>query len=242
MNELLMIPVEKIVRPMFASVDRKLQMREELYLHLEEIFQEELQNGDDEETALQASLMRLGEPAAIRTELQGTVSKREQLACKYDQLFLRKRGESRLQYAARCSKFTGLWTAIFLLVSFSMGYAITLKESVLLIIPFLFLLTLTLSWNAFLSVYVAQYYVEPSGVQQNRGGLIFAGVLFGVSIVLSQQLLWTTIPGWYETLDLPPGEPWFAFFAGAIMFVLIVWLVMLEKRRSLPWEMLELAD
>ncbi len=66
--------VERIVRPLRASSHRKNRMREELLVHLGELYeQERAAHPDNESAALATALERFGDPAALRAELQATV-------------------------------------------------------------------------------------------------------------------------------------------------------------------------
>jgi len=75
----LMIHVERIVRPVRADWS-KARMRRELLEHLEAAFEEERGRGLDERAALVEAKRRLGEPADLTRELQGSVSRFERLA------------------------------------------------------------------------------------------------------------------------------------------------------------------
>jgi hypothetical protein len=76
----LMIHVERIVRPVRAFESRKLQMRRELLGHLQEAMEDERRlHPDDEGTATEEALRRLGDPAALTRQLQKTVPLFERL-------------------------------------------------------------------------------------------------------------------------------------------------------------------
>lgn len=69
----LMIAVERIVRPVFAHMNTKLRMREELYTLLSDIYNEEVSRTDSPEEALQKSVLRLGNSGKLTQELQASV-------------------------------------------------------------------------------------------------------------------------------------------------------------------------
>lgn len=69
----LRIHVERIVRPIRASVPRKNKMREELLAHLRTAFDEERATVPTDEVAVSRAKQRLGDPDALRAELQSAV-------------------------------------------------------------------------------------------------------------------------------------------------------------------------
>ncbi len=69
----LRIHVERIVRPIRASVPRKNKMREELLAHLRTAFDEERATVPTDEVAVERAKHRLGDPDALRAELQSAV-------------------------------------------------------------------------------------------------------------------------------------------------------------------------
>jgi hypothetical protein len=75
----LRIHVERIVRPIRASVPRKNKMREELLAHLKAAFDEERVAATTESVALERAKERLGDPDALRNELQSSVPWYERL-------------------------------------------------------------------------------------------------------------------------------------------------------------------
>src|SRR5690606_26813002 len=107
-----------------------------------------------------------------------------------------------------------------------------------------FLVQLCLVWlaNTFVCLLCAQRLIEPEAILQQRKGLLYYGFLFGLSTGCGVALLWTPIPGWYESLPPPLEQPLFAFFAGWGMFSLIIWLVKLERERAIIWETLDLSE
>lgn len=69
----LRIHVERIVRPIRASVPRKNKMREELLAHLSSAYKEERAAAISDGEALERAKQRLGDPGALRNDLQATV-------------------------------------------------------------------------------------------------------------------------------------------------------------------------
>lgn len=75
----LRIHVERIVRPIRASVPRKNKMREELLVHLKTAFEEERISAEAETEAIERAQQRLGDPDSLRKELQASVPWYERL-------------------------------------------------------------------------------------------------------------------------------------------------------------------
>lgn len=75
----LRVHVERIVRPIRAGVLRKNRMREELLGHLKIAFEEERLSARTDEEAVQRAAERLGDPDALREDLQRSVPWYERL-------------------------------------------------------------------------------------------------------------------------------------------------------------------
>lgn len=82
----LKIIVERCVRPLRASDDRKRRMREELLDHLTAIFEEERKLHSDEHFTLKRARERFGEPEDLMAELQATVSRWDRGCAIFDKL------------------------------------------------------------------------------------------------------------------------------------------------------------
>ena len=76
----LRVHVERIVRPIRASVPRKNKMREELLGHLMTAYAEECRAGVPEEEAVARAAQRHGATGALRMDRQSSVPARERLA------------------------------------------------------------------------------------------------------------------------------------------------------------------
>jgi hypothetical protein len=77
--------VERAVRPVRATEQRKLRMREELLAHLTAIFGEEQQSLGDEAAALAKARERFGNPAELTTELNRSVGHWQRFAAAGEQ-------------------------------------------------------------------------------------------------------------------------------------------------------------
>jgi hypothetical protein len=66
--------VERIVQPARASRSRKRDMQRELVAHVLAVFEEERVRLGDEQSALQRTVLRFGEPAELSDELQQSIT------------------------------------------------------------------------------------------------------------------------------------------------------------------------
>jgi hypothetical protein len=115
--------VERAVRPLRASEQRKLRMREELLAHLTGIYVEELQR-HDEPAALAASFERFGSPNELTAELDRSLGSGERwlwLSEHYEQrldrMWSKADGESLTHFILRSVlKITGLTIALVVVV------------------------------------------------------------------------------------------------------------------------------
>jgi hypothetical protein len=73
----LKIIVERAVRPLRASFDRKRKMREELLAHVSAVFEEEHARLGDAATALERTRQRFGPPDELTSQLQSTIPRRD---------------------------------------------------------------------------------------------------------------------------------------------------------------------
>lgn len=103
--------IERIVHPIRATEGRKDRMREELLAHLSVAVAEERARGAGDTAATQRAIERLGEPDAVRRELQDSVPAWERALFRplpfhdrmnaWDHSYDRREGESVLRHAAR---------------------------------------------------------------------------------------------------------------------------------------------
>ncbi|MBI5094655.1 MAG: hypothetical protein HZB26_19745 [Candidatus Hydrogenedentes bacterium] len=119
--ETLRIHVERVVRPIRASVRRKNTMREELLGHLTRKAQTSLSNGATEADACAAAVEQLGDPSVLRQELQATVPRLERLMYAHmpcsaiaDGWYDRQTGETAVRFALRRAAYTTLFLVIVL--------------------------------------------------------------------------------------------------------------------------------
>ena len=110
----LKLVVERVVRPVRATMARKRRMREELLVHLVAIFEEEVQKTVDEQAALEQAKRRIGDPPELSGQLQETVAC-SRFLCLLEKLRL-ERGESLLHFAGKIVLLTFLLHATVILV------------------------------------------------------------------------------------------------------------------------------
>ena len=103
-----MILVERAVRPVQAGPKRKLRMREELLAHLTSIYDEEVARLGDEAAARAEAARRFGDPAALTSDLQATVTFPERLDFRLNRLVGWQPGEGSMKSSARLAVLVSL--------------------------------------------------------------------------------------------------------------------------------------
>jgi len=96
----LKVVVERAVRPVRASADRKRRMREELLAHLSAIFEEEVEKVGHEQGALDRARQRFGDPSELTGQLQETVPRWDRVSTFFEGFDLQP-GESLLHLAGK---------------------------------------------------------------------------------------------------------------------------------------------
>ena len=97
----LMVIVERAVRPVQATLDRKRKMREELLAHVNGVFDEELARRGDEAAALAEAERRFGDPSEIAAQLEATVPAYDRPFYQLEQMTRVRPGESLYRRAGR---------------------------------------------------------------------------------------------------------------------------------------------
>ncbi len=97
--------VERAVRPVHATVERKRRMREELLAHVTEVFDEEHARTRDEAAAAEATSRRFGDATQIANELQRSVSAFDRIFSAFERIVLARPGEGNVQRALRWGLF-----------------------------------------------------------------------------------------------------------------------------------------
>ena len=116
MNRELMTHVERAVRPVGTHHAKRMQMREELYGLIDDIYQEELEQSD-EDTAVAAAIRRFGPAEELTVELRSTLNVWDRVAY-FEERVLAPRPRSRegvLRHAVRTARNASLLTAAWML-------------------------------------------------------------------------------------------------------------------------------
>ena len=239
----LMIPVEEIMRPVQALVPHKMRMREELYSHLHSIYLEEQEKHPDEATALAQSIERLGDPESLRADLQATISKSEQLLCRYNALFARDQTKSRLRFALKIGACSWMLQASSYTLAVFISTFVFQEKEILAISPMLCVISFLIGWNTFIGIFLSQPFIELRAfAEEHRRRLPLSGFYFGLSVGISEALMWLSIPGEFEYMNVTAPQVILPILAGWGMFCLVVWLTKTEIAQTAPWELLQLGD
>jgi hypothetical protein len=111
-NRELMKAVERVVRPVRASLARKRRMREELMAHVTALLDEEAPRPNAEGDALSRAVRRLGDPAELTVQLQQSVPAGDAMARFVDRLWLDSLRRPVLSLAKRNAKVAALLTLL----------------------------------------------------------------------------------------------------------------------------------
>jgi ATP-dependent Clp protease ATP-binding subunit ClpC len=113
----LMKAVERVVRPVRASLARKRRMRDELMAHVTALFDEEMRLPNSKGEALSRAVRRLGDPAELTAQLQQTLPAGDVIARFVDRLWIDALHKPLLRRAGRNAAVVGL----LILLAFSMA-------------------------------------------------------------------------------------------------------------------------
>lgn len=240
MNTQLMIPVERTVRPILASHQRLMRMREELYSLIEARYQSCLSEGCSEEEATRRASLAFGNPAVLRIELQKTVPAGEQFGRRLDRFLYQNFQAPTVAQAIR----TGLLLMIPMAILMT-GLGILLAwvkphGMADALWPVNLAISAVFGLNA-----VLVHWLGPRTVTDIQAGK-WTQVAFRVSAMagfvgLSFAALYLVVDwdfflrsGWLRGVA--------SVLAGGGIFLLVCWLVSLERQQRAPWEELDLAE
>jgi hypothetical protein len=244
--------VERAVRPVHATEQRKLRMREELLAHLTAIYVEEQSRLGDETAALAASRERFGDPAELTAELNRSVGAWQRFAwaveCwerRLDKLIAKRKDESPWRYAARSLITITAFTIGMMAVVCGMWWTVDgpLDSGVQLMLPRLFPLMIVVQWA---NIGAATYVDNLTATGRRRWALLFLQ-----SAVWCLVLTATAASFWWSISDrgLNPsqlvllGARSWAVVAG--LLVLIVFVVdysRLLRRQREAWTLLKIDE
>ncbi len=112
----LRIFVEKIVRPLRAAEADKLKMREELFAHACQAYEDEHSRGADQAAAARQAMRRLGEIESTRADLQATVGWQSKYNDWADRFVRRPVGTPVLKHATRLAFRCAVVFAVYMLL------------------------------------------------------------------------------------------------------------------------------
>jgi hypothetical protein len=244
--------VERAVRPVLATEQRKLRMREELLAHLTAIFSEEQQRLGDETAALARSRERFGNPGELTAELNRSVGPWQRFAAageqwerRLDKAVARKKDEPLSRYAMRSLLMITTVTIGLLIVVCGIVWSIGgLPDSgTLFVLPRMFPLMFLSQW----SILVATAYVDSLTTTGSRRWAVF----FLLSAVWSLFLTALSASFWWSISErgLNPGEV--AILGAKTWAMLAVVLVLIAfvvdnsrrcRRQREAWTLLEIGE
>jgi len=240
----LKILIERVVRPLVVTRERKKRLRSEFSQHLATILDEELAKDGDTASAFARTNIRFGKPEDLTKELQHTVGWGEQAVGRYQSALSQRVGESTFRFAVRLSCiFSLLWTGtmlLFLLIGISFGNFTDDSAKIraaISVIP------------AYMIVMISmQIFGLCCGEEWNRSprrwGRIFGHSLgLGVSIPISLLLLISMTGGnWPDYYRIPHFGA--GFLTGCLVFTFSgVYLGLIHHRETQSaheWESLEI--
>jgi hypothetical protein len=188
--------VERAVRPVKATSQRKMKMREELLAHLTGIFAEEIECRGNEEAAIAASCERFGPPGEITAELDRSIGKAERLGWaieRYERLLDRTFGrwpnESLLQYLVRSAGAITALTVGMLVVVCGIVWSVggVPDSGSQLLLPRLLPVMIVGNWTALFAAYSVDK-MKPRGATRWLLLLVQSGLW---------SLLLTAVMGWF---------------------------------------------
>jgi len=244
--------VERAVRPVHATEQRKLRMREELLAHLTAIYGEEQSRLGDETAALAASRERFGDPAELTAELNRSVGAWQRFAWageqwerRLDKAFSKRKDESLWRYALRSLAAIMAYTIGMLAMVCGIVWTVGgLPDSgTLFMLPRLFPLMIVGNW----SMLVATAYVDNlSATGSRRWSLLFLqSAIWGLTLTAFAAGFWWSI----SERGLSPSQLALLgvriWAVVAVMLALIAFAVdysRLRKRQREAWTLLAIEE
>ncbi len=242
----LKIYVERAVRPVVAENSTKIKMREELFAHVQDVYEQELKRLGDQQAAVARTVERMGEPAELTAELQSSISRLERFEAHYNAWFARRAGETRLRHALRLS----LLHLFFISLLIGVVMLARLPEIVQWTAQGRFLVGFSVSYVLLFSA-IGVVFVFLGGAFRDQWEAGFAGarsvvVCLGILTVASLSVL---ASGWgvtyAVTFDVESAwstlsKWWLLSAMTGPAFIAITYLSVAERRRSREWLSLEI--
>ncbi|MBP88241.1 MAG: hypothetical protein CMJ64_16240 [Planctomycetaceae bacterium] len=251
----LRVHVEKAVRPVVADQGTKLRMREELYSHLLEVFEEERATGDDEAAAILRANDRLGDPAALTAELQATASRVSWYEGAIDRI-VHRQDETEIGHACRLASryllaivpliivvVPTVWIIQTLIGSTQKSFLDLVSDSLWFGVPFGVFATAQVFFFTIIAHRMLRQFDKPSWRPRSIGGVFGLCAVSTVFLLVSSFALFSILTGnpraTYE-LMMPK---W--LIASSLMPFVMTGFVLARRReieRLEPWSSLEIAD
>jgi hypothetical protein len=244
--------VERAVRPVRATSQRKMKMREELFAHLTGIFAEEIEHRGNEEAAIAASCQRFGPPSEITAELERSLGKAErfgwtieQYELLLDRTFGRSKSETLIHYLVRSAgAITALTVGMLVLVCGIVWSIGGVPDSgSLLLLPRVLPVMIVGNWTAIFATYSVDN-MQARGVRRWLLLILQSGIW---SLLLTAVMAWF----WWSLSDRPItvsfiaglGLKIWAAVAGLLFFVVFVcdYARQIRQMRE-AWTMLEIGE
>ncbi len=205
----LMVMVERIVRPLSASLKSKKRLRDELLQHLSAIHAEELSRNGDPIAAMTRAKARFGDPAALTAEFQQINGRGERLRRFVERCVMQRCDETFTHYTLR---LIGLQLALTSALLFWSPVRFLLALLVFMAVGFEGLIYFGLNWGA-------EWNHHRRGV---RLALLSLGLIASFPAGLALML---SIAGWSPgefalSWSIPLGWALFGVLSGPVLGVL----------------------
>jgi hypothetical protein len=96
--------VERVVRPVAVAVTYKRKMREEMLAHLTHLYEEELSQTHDPDTAMRQAALRFGEPAQLANQLKSSVTMGRRIGYAMERFYGWRAPESAERFCLRVAR------------------------------------------------------------------------------------------------------------------------------------------
>ncbi|NUM55957.1 MAG: hypothetical protein HUU46_20140 [Candidatus Hydrogenedentes bacterium] len=270
--EALRIHIERIVRPIRAGGRRKNKMREELLAHLERRCEDDMARGTTQQQAQDFAMTQLGDPEALRNDLQATVPFLERMLfvklpfATLDSWFDRSHDESAIHFVLVRTICMTMFAVLLIALLFVIDHGPALVSgfagehewhdlptqcSSLLLMPCLI----------GLGAFIAHVLVEVTGLRRNLSKMHSAGLFLRVislNAFIGVQLLIIVFGGLFvEYLTAPPRVAAVTLYAlgsvariliPAVVFSFVVgmpftaWVMVKEHERYEKWGRLKIDE
>jgi hypothetical protein len=240
--------VERAIRPVRAESCTKLRLREELYAHARDVYESELIPATSSQIALERTLARLGDPAALTKDYQAAVPRMERLEAWIGERYARRAGETKKHFAVRVTIDHVVILGVLL------GLSMLLRSDQLadwagkgqVVLRMCLGLWVIYSINAFVFTLLGCTMLDQFSTDSHFAQrairllplMVIAGLMMTVSgwgltyaATVDPAAAWRVLRCWFPLIVLvPPG------------CVIVAWLTDRESRRARDWLSLEIAE